>query len=325
MKHLQTFLTITALGVIANAAEAATTLRLACPSAATNPTCMAAEEFAAKANELSGGSLDVQVFPAGQLGRGAEAIQQMQAGIIDLVVEDITNYGNFVTDYNVISWGFTFRDEAHFKAFLTSDVEARMADQLREQFNLRFLSVEWAKLPRVVVSTKPVFTPDDLKGLKFRVPGIPSYIKTWEALGANPTSVPWGEAFQALKTGVTDAMESPLDSIVAQKFHLAAPYVTLTNHVFPSITLAINETRFQGLTAEEQAALTGAAELAAEYSEVLAAEVAETAAKQITDDGGFVIMVNSEPFQAKLADQTAVQEQEGLWAAGLMDEIRAME
>lgn len=321
---IQTLVAVAALGLSAGTAGAQTTLRLACPSAATNPTCLSAEKFAEEAGTLSGGSLKVQVFPAGQLGRGAEAIQQTQAGIIDLVVEDITNYGNFVNDYNIISWGFTFRDPAHFQAFLASDTEDRMETALREGFNLRFLSTEWAKLPRVVVSTKPVFTPDDLKGLKFRVPGIPAYIKTWETLGANPTSVPWGEAFQALKTGVTDAMESPLDSIVSQKFHLAAPYVTLTNHVYPSITLAINETRFQGLSAEQQDALIKAAAMAADYSAELATEAANGAAKQITDDGGYVISVNSAPFQSMLAAKAKEQEAEGLWSVGLMDEIQAI-
>lgn len=324
MKHAMMLSTVAMLALAATGAEAQTTLRLACPSAADNPTCLAANRFAEEAGALSGGSLDVQVFPAGQLGRGAEAIQQTQAGIIDLVVEDITNYANFVNDYNIISWGFTFRDQDHFRAFLESDIETRLETQLREQYNLRFLSVEWAKLPRVVVSTKPVFTPEDLKGLKFRVPGIPSYIKTWETLGTNPTSVPWGEAFQALKTGVTDAMESPLDSIVAQKFHLAAPYVTLTNHVFPSITLAINETKFQKLSADEQSALVEAASRAAGYSAELATQTVQTAAKKITDDGGFVISVNSAPFRKMLAAKASEQEADGLWSAGLMDEIQAI-
>ena len=310
---------------IAGTASAQTVLRVACPSAPTNPTCETASHFAEQANSLSNRTLDVQVFPSGQLGKGKEAIQQTQAGIIDLVVEDISNYGNFVKDYNIVSWGFAFRDEDHFEAFLDSDLQAAMAEQLREKFGLRLLSVKWAKLPRVVVSTKPVFTPDDVVGLKFRVPGIPSYIKTWETVGANPASVPWGESFQALKTGVVDAMESPFDSVVSQKFHLAAPYVTRTDHVFASITLAINEAKFQGLTDEQKAALEEAAAKAADYSRQLADASADSVVQTILGDGGSVIMVNVKPFQDKLQGAVAEQEDEGLWSKGLMEKVQAIQ
>jgi tripartite ATP-independent transporter DctP family solute receptor len=325
LKRLLTLAAFVAIAAAPAGAVAQTKLRLACPSAATNPTCLAATRFAEEANKRSGGTLDVQVFPAGQLGKGKEAIQQTQAGIIDLVVEDITNYGNFVKDYNVMSWGFAFRDQKHFQDFLASDLQQKMADELRKKFGLRLLAVNWAKLPRVVVSKTPIFTPDDVSGLKFRVPGIPSYIKTWETLGANPASVPWAESFQALKTGVTDAMESPLDSVVSQKFHLAAPYVTLTNHVFASISLAINEAKYNGLTAEQRTALGEAAKAAADYSTELATKAAEGVVGAITADGGYVISVNSAPFQAKLDAAVGEQEAEGLWRAGLVKDIQAIQ
>ena len=309
----------------ASTASAATTLRLACPSAPTNPTCLAATRFAEQAAELSNGSLEIKVFPSGQLAKGKAAIQQTSAGIIDLVVEDISNYGNFNADYNVVSWGFTFRDAGHFDRFLKSPVHQRMADALRDQHGLRLLAANWRKLPRVVVSTKPVFTPADVKGLKFRVPGIPSYIKTWETVGANPASVPWGESFQALKTGVVDAMESPFDSVVSQKFHLAAPYVTQTNHVYAAISLAINETKYQVLTEDEQAALAEAASRATDYSVELAEASAAQVAAKITGDGGFVIAINPAPFQHLLAEAAEQQETDGLWSKGLMAEIQAIE
>ncbi len=324
MKRLISAVVLTAATTIPAIAFAQTKLRVACPSAATNSTCLTATRFAEEANALSEGSLEVQVFPAAQLGSGVEAIQQTQAGIIDMVVEDITNYGTFNKDYNVISWGFAFRNQAHFDAFLKSDLQASMADEVRAKFGLRFFAVNWAKLPRVTVSTKPIFTPEDVKGLKFRVPGIQSYIRTWETLGTNPASVPWGESFQALKTGVVDAMEAPLDSVVSQNFHLAAPYVTLTNHVFSSITLAINESRYQRLTDSEKAALAEAAARAAVYSDELAKKAADEAIGAITADGGFVISVSSKPFQSMLAAKVDEQEAEGLWSAGLMAQIQAI-
>ncbi|MEQ9328229.1 MAG: TRAP transporter substrate-binding protein [Rhodospirillales bacterium] len=313
------------LMTLATASQSATMLRLACPSAPTNPTCLAATRFAEEAGKLSGGTLDIKVFPSGQLAKGKQAIQQTSAGIIDLVVEDISNYGNFNKDYNVVSWGFAFRDAGHFDRFLHSPVHQKMADALREEHGVRLLATNWRKLPRVVVSKTPVFTPDDVKGLKFRVPGIPSYIKTWETVGANPASVPWGESFQALKTGVVDAMESPFDSVLSQKFHLAAPYVTLTNHVYAAISLAINEAKYQSLGQTERDALAEAASRATAYSVELAEQSAAEVTSRITGDGGYVIAINPAPFSRLLADAADQQEAEGLWSAGLIKAISAIE
>ncbi|MEO1226385.1 MAG: TRAP transporter substrate-binding protein [Pseudomonadota bacterium] len=328
MKHptiLGAFGLVVAASLAMPNAFAQTTLRLACPSAPTNPTCMTAQYFADETERLTDGSVTVDVFPSAQLGRGAEAINQTSAGIIDLVVEDISNYSNFVDDYNVVSWGFAFRDADHFNSFLDSDLHAGMADRLEEEFGITLLANNWRKLPRVVVSTSPVFTPEDVEGLVFRVPGIPSYIATWSAIGANPSQVPWGEAFQALRTGVVDAMEAPLDSVASQNFHQAAPYVTLTNHVFSAIALGINSNRLAALSEAEQAAMHEAAQLATQYSIQLAEESRASVVDQIVRDGAAVVIVSSTPFQERLSGAAAEQEAEGLWREGLLREIQGID
>lgn len=305
--------------------SAAATYRLACPSAETSTTCMTATFFADQVREKTGGEMDIQVFPGGQLGSGEKAIQQMRAGVLDLVVESLSNYGNFVDDFNVVSWGFTFRDGKHYQDFLASDLATTMEDELYETAGVKMLADNWAKLPRVVVSTKPVETPEDLAGLKFRVPGIPSYIKTWQTLGTNPTQVPWADSFQALKTGLTDAMEAPYDSVLSQKFHLAAPHVTLTNHVYDSITVAINGMRWQQLDADQQQILLDAAEAAAAYSADLVNKVAESVAEELRADGATIIEVDRAPFAEKLRQAAHDQEAEGLWGEGLYDAVQAIQ
>ncbi|AJE48722.1 TRAP transporter substrate-binding protein [Celeribacter indicus] len=317
-------LALVALSVSATCASAAT-YRLACPSAETSTTCLAATHFADEVRENSGGEIDIQVFPGGQLGSGEKAIQQMRAGVLDLVVESLSNYGNFVDDFNVVSWGFTFRDNAHFQSFLASDVEKEMEAQLFDEAGIKMLASNWSKLPRVVVSTRPVETPEDLAGLKFRVPGIPSYIKTWQTLGANPTQVPWADSFQALKTGITDAMEAPYDSVLSQKFHLAAPYVSLTDHVYDSVTVSMNGMRWSRLDEAQQQVMLEAAANAASYSAELVAEAAKTVSDQLEADGATIIEVDRSAFADKLRAAAEEQEAEGLWAEGLYDAIQSID
>lgn len=321
--------TVTALSVLAIATTItpalAEKLRLACPSAATSSTCLTAEHFAKEATEKSGGKLNIQVFPGGQLGSGEAAIQQMRAGVLDLVVEDISNFGNFVKDYNVVSWGFTFRNEKHFLDFLSSDIEKAMAKKLADEQGIQVIANDWRKLPRVVVASKPVEKPEDLAGMKFRVPAIPSYIATWQTLGANPTQIPWSDAFQALKTGTVDGMESPLDSVKSQKFDLAAPYVSLTDHVFSSLVLAMNETRWSKLTPDEQAILKTAAENAAAYSAELANKASSDVIDQIKADGAKIITPDRKLFADKLHAAALDEEKKGLWGEGLYEKIQALQ
>ena len=310
--------------VASGSALAATKLRLSCPSAANNPTCVPAYVFAKEVERLTNGSVIVQVFPSGQLGKGKEAIQQMQAGIIDLTVESIGRYSAFVKDLNVFTWGFTFRDAGHFNKFLYSPTGNAMFEEMDKKHGIVFLARNWRKLPRVVVSSKPVFSPDDLSGLKFRVPSIPTYIKTWQTLGANPTQVAWADAFQALKTGVVDGMEAPFDSVLAQKFHIAVPYVTMTNHLYTAITLAANAKRFYGLSKGEQEAFREAAEAATAKSIELARKSSMEVADKMIADGAFVIRLKPTAFQTKLQEAAKQQEAEGLWSKGLIDMIGKM-
>lgn len=319
--QLTATLALLTLGFGATSASAAT-YRLACPSAETSTTCLAASYFADEVHAKTEGEVDIQVFPGGQLGSGEKAIQQMRAGVLDLVVESLSNFGNFEPDYNVVSWGFTFRDNAHYQAFLASELASTMEDTLYDEAGIKMLASNWAKLPRVVVSTKPVHTPEDLAGLKFRVPGIPSYIKTWQTLGANPTQVPWADSFQALKTGITDAMEAPYDSVLSQKFHLAAPNVSLTNHVYDSVTVSMNKMRWGQLDAEEQAIVLEAAAAAATYSQELVDAAAATVAEQLEADGATILEVDRSVFAEKLRTAAHDQEAEGLWGAGLYDAIQ---
>lgn len=308
----------------AGPAAAATKLRLSCPSAMNNPTCMPAEVFAKEVERLTNGAVAIQVFPSGQLGKGKESIQQMQAGIIDLVVESLENYTTYVKDLNIVGWGFAFRDADHFNTFLGSPLGDAIFEEMDKKHGMVFLARNWRKLPRVVVSTKPVFTPENLTGLKFRVPSIPTYIKTWQTLGANPAQVAWADTFQALKTGVVDAMESPFDSVPAQKFHVAAPYVTMTNHVFTAMTLAVNAKKFHGLSKDEQTALRQAAEKSIQYSVDLARDSSDDMAKKVMDDGAYIITLNPAAFQKKLRAATDEQEAAGLWSKGLFEKIQKM-
>src|SRR5690606_14480549 len=106
---------------------------------------------------------------------------------------------------------------------------------------------------RVVFSTRAVASPDDLAGMKFRVPEIDVYFNSWQAIGVNPTPVPWGELYLALRQGVVEGGEGPFTTILPTKFPEVAKFVLETNHLYSSNTLIMNAASYDALSDADRA------------------------------------------------------------------------
>ena len=118
-------------------------------------------------------------------------------------------YANWVKDYAILAWGFTFRDADHMQKFLDSPTYAAMSEKLRKEQGLRILAAAPTQ-PRILFSKKPIGTLNDLNGVKMRVPEIKTYLTLWETLGTRPSRLAWGEIYLGLKTGVVEAAEGPI-------------------------------------------------------------------------------------------------------------------
>ena len=144
-------------------------------------------------------------------------------------------------------------------------------------------------------------------------------------MSPDETLVHTADAFQALRTGTVDAMEAPLDSVESQSFHVAAPNVSLTNHVYTSMTLMMSESGWSRLTEEQQSIIMEAAEAASQRS----AELSETASQETIDqmrsDGATIIQPERELFAQRLNDAALEQEEDGLWSEGLYERIQQIE
>ena len=108
-------------------------------------------------------------------------------------------------------------------------------------------------------SKRPLATPDDMKGLKIRVPGMKMYISLFKAMGADPTSMSFSEVFTALQQGTVDGQENPIPTIYLSKYNEVQKFVTLTGHVYSPAVMLMNKASFDKLSAADQAAFIEAA------------------------------------------------------------------
>ncbi|MBW2145971.1 MAG: TRAP transporter substrate-binding protein [Deltaproteobacteria bacterium] len=306
-----------------NSLAGPTTLRLGGINAPKTPITRGQYKFAELVNQKTSGAVKVEVFPASQLGKALVQIEGVQLGTQDMFGAAVDWYAELVKDWRVLSMGFVFKDFDHVRAFEKSEIYKDLKAQLLKK-GLRVVSDGWFRMPRVFMGKKPIKTPDDLKGLKMRVPNIATYLKVWEGLGARPTRIAWGEVYMALKQGVVDACEGPLDAIYGMKFFEAAPNIVMTNHLYSNANIVMSEKKFQSLEAQFQKAILEAGREAGVWYTRASREKFEKDKPTMIAAGAKFLEVNPKPFVEKLRPVVEKLEAEGFWRKGLYWEIQKL-
>ena len=279
--------------------------------------------FAELVNQRAGGELTVNFISGEALGNDIQVIEQMMEGSVHLYGDVLDWYANWVKDFGILNWGFTFRDNDHMQAFLDSEIYADLAERLREETGLRILAVAPTQ-PRVLFARKAIESPDALTGVKMRVPEIRTYLLLWETLGTSPSRVAWAEVFLGLKTGVIEAAEGPVSAAFAQKLHEAAPFVMRTDHLVSTAHITINDATYESLPPELQQILLDTAQEVTQWARQQAEAETEDLVQQMAGEGATVVDVDPQPFAEEALGGVEAMEQDGEWSPGLWQKIREL-
>lgn len=306
----------------ASVADAATTLRVGVGTAPLSSETLALQEMARLVDERSGGELTVDVFDSDKLGSSVAQIENLQLGTQDMHSNVADWYQHLNPAWSALAMPFLFGGVEHVQRFQDSDTYAAWKQNLIDEHGVRMLADNWYRLPRVLITRTPVFTVEDLDGMKLRMPNLETYIETWSALGAKPTVIAYAEAFLAMKTGTVNGMEAPLSGIFPQKFYQASPFVTLTRHQIAPYTVIISEPVWQNLPADQQEILQQAAMDAGDFYYDLILSSFDEQKRQMLAEGVAFIEVATEPFAAKVEPVIRKFEEDGKLPQGLVQEIR---
>jgi tripartite ATP-independent transporter DctP family solute receptor len=269
----------------------------------------------------STGRIKIKFFPADQLGGDIAQIEQMMANSIQFYGDVLVWYANWVRDFSIFGWGFTFRDNDHLQKFIDSPIHQKMCEKLRKEFGLRVLAAVPTQ-PRILFSKKPVFSIEDIHGIKMRVPEIETYLRVWEALGTRPTRVTWAEVYLALRQGVIDACEGPVSPAYAAKIHEPAPYVTRTDHLISTAHVTINDEVFQSLPEDLQRVVIEAAKEAVQFSRNESEKLTNEVMKKMVAERSKIIWTDTRPFKKRLDAAVKKMEEKGLWSKGLYEKVQ---
>jgi TRAP-type C4-dicarboxylate transport system substrate-binding protein len=279
--------------------------------------------FTACVNDKAAGKVKVNFIQGEQLGSDVQVIEQTMQGSVQLYGDVLDWYANWVKDYAILAWGFTFRDADHMQKFLDSPTYVAMAEKLRKEQGLRILAAAPTQ-PRILFSKKPVVAVNDLNGVKMRVPEIKTYLILWETLGTRPSRLAWGEIYLGLKTGVVEAAEGPISSAYAAKFHEAAPNVIRTDHLMSSAHITMNDKAFSALPPDVQKVVTDCAAEAVQNTRKTAQAETEDVVRKMATEGAKVTPIDKAPIQQRAKEGVAKMEKDGAWSSGLWDQIQKL-
>lgn len=311
------------LALAAMPAAAATTLTFGGSDAVGTILDRGNAMFSRLVTERTNGEVTVNFISGEQLGTDIDVIQAMMQGSVQLYGDVVEWYGNWVNDFNIMSWGFTFDSNDHMQAFLDSDIYAALAEKLRVEQGLRILAAAPTQ-PRILFANRPVRTPDELAGLKMRVPEIRAYLLLWQTLGTEPSRLAWGEIYLGLSTGTVDAAEGPVASAYAAKLHQVATNVMRTDHLVSTYHVTINEEAFQSLTPEQQQIMIDTAREVTQWGRAEAERQTEETVQQMAAEGATIYEVDTAPFALKARAGVEQMEKDGVWSPGLWQQIRDM-
>lgn len=235
------------------------------------PNSIALEGFAKEVAEKTAGRIEPQVYHNAVLGDQPDAIEQTRNGGLDFANFNMGPMGQIVPATNVLSLPFIFKDVDQMHTVMDGEIGQRFSDALAEE---GLVALSWFDSgSRSFYNTKkPIETPADVAGMKFRVMNNDLYVQMVDKLGGNATPMAYSEVYQSLKTGVIDGAENNYPSYDSSNHFEVAPYYSITNHLIIPECLCVSTAAWEKLSEEDKAIVKEAAVNAAKEQRALWAE-----------------------------------------------------
>jgi tripartite ATP-independent transporter DctP family solute receptor len=234
----------------ANAAEF--TYKFATGQDPTHPVNKRAQEAIDRIRNATNGRLEIKLFPANQLGSDTDLLSQVRSGGVEFFNQANVVLSTLVPAVGVVNTGFAFHGYAEVWKAMDGPLGAHVRQQI-EKVGLLTMSKPWDNgFRNVTTAGKPVKTPEDLKGMKLRVPSAPMLSSLFTALGASPTPINFNELYSALQTKLVEGQENPLAIISTARLYEVQKTCSLTNHVWDAYWILGNRRAFERLPKEIQ-------------------------------------------------------------------------
>jgi tripartite ATP-independent transporter DctP family solute receptor len=284
----------------APASFAKTVLKLGTSTQPTHIYNQAADYFGKLVAERTGGEIEVQVFPAAQLGSERDMVEGLQLGTLEMTLTSTGPMGNFVPQVKLFNLPFLFKDRESGYRVLDGEIGSQIADRF---IAVGIRSLGWFEngFRNITNSERPVTKPEDMAGLKIRVMEDDVFILTMKALGASPLPMAFGELYTALEQKTVDAQENPLAVIHSSRFFEVQKHLAMTGHFYSPAVLLISEITWKSLSPEHQKIIAEAAAEARTFERELSLKADQELEAACAKEGMEVTRPDKAPFAAAVA------------------------
>ena len=296
--------------------EEALILKAALSQDSSEPQVRAVERFAELVEEGTGGRIRVQVYPNNQLGNQRDVVEGLQMGSVEMA-NIASVMASFVPEVNLFELPFLFDGPEHFDEVVDGEVGRRLAPAFRAR-GLHLLGYFDAGERHIMTTEKPVEKLEDLAGLKIRTMENRLHLTTFEAFGANPLPMAYGELYTALEQGVIDGAEAADPNYLAKRFYEPAPFWARVGWIRLMEYVVMSRDFYDGLPSGDRAVIDRAARAMVLQERAWYREAADSALRQLREAGVTITRPDRGPFRT--AAQVVYQE----WAprVGGMDRIQ---
>lgn len=271
--------------------------------------------------KLSGGSMELIIYPSAQLGSEREVLELLQIGSLGMTKVSASSLEAFVPQMKVFSLPYLFNDHAHFWQTLNSNIGQQLLDE-GTAYRVKGLGYFDAGSRSFYTTKRKVENPQQLNGLKIRVMNSQSAVDMVNTMGGSATPVSWGELYTALQQGIVEGAENNPPSFYFSKHYEVSQYYILDEHTAIPDVVVIGTHKWNSLSTQQQDWLTQAMKDAVVYQRILWAEATADSLQKVKDAGVEVIVADKSSFQKSV--EPIYQKLQGTKLEPLVNSIKAL-
>ncbi len=261
----------------------------------------------------------------GTLYKQGTELEAIARGNLDMSITSAQELAEFIPEFTIFSAGYLHRDADHQVKVFNNPLMDPFKAKVEETLGVKLLTVIYLGRRQLNLrNDKHIETPEDLKGVKLRMPGTDAWQFLGRALGANPTPMAFTEVYTALQTGAIDGQDNPLPTDKDAKFYEVTKQIVLTSHLVDLNYLAISKKKFDSMTPEQQTKVQKAADDMAAWGRNRQLKLEEELAQFFRDQGLKVYEPNVDSFRKRVQKMYLESEYSKTWPSGLIDKINAL-
>ena len=300
-------------------------LKYTVPSVPTDLHTQAMKVFAEKLEELVPGRFDIQLYDSGSLFAQGADLDALQRGNAEMTYVSFQLVADNIPEYGLLTAGYLFQSPEHYRAFMASDLGTEFKQRVSDDMGIQLLDTCYLGTRQVNLRTaREVQTPADLAGVKLRMPSSDAWLFLGQALGANPTPLPFGEVYLGLQAGTIDGQDNPLPSVEAAKFYEVTEQIVLTSHLVDGINVAVNNQTWEQLTDEEKAAMTEAAVASCDWNNEKRLADEARLVSFFEEQGLTITTPDVDAFRTHVQDFYLNSDRAASWPEGWIEQINAL-